>query len=164
MYHLPSNPLQLPNNIEVWGLNQSTGCRWHTRSQDTACATSSCFTDCQAKYTMGSCHLHLCYSTEKTNCRGKENVKVHDMPSAENNPWKNEKTSSSFQIKRDPIEETFLLHCTMQYFHSVPKWPVEPAPWNCAVGLRENLISFNKLLRFSEEKWHLLVLLFDIIA
>lgn len=53
--------------------------------------------------------------------RGKENVKVHDMPSAENNPWKNEKTSSSFQIKRDPIEETFLLHCTMQYFHSVPK-------------------------------------------
>lgn len=121
---------------------------------------SLCFTNCQSMCTTGSCHLYLCYSTKKTNCRGKVSVKVHDMPSAENNPWKNEKTNSSFQIKRDPIEETFLLHCTMKYFHSVPKWPVEPAPWNCAAGLRENLISFNKLLRFSEEKWHLLLLFF----
>lgn len=65
-----------------------------------------------------------------------------------------EKGNCGFQLK----DSTSLPSHLSNIFPRSLKWPAEPTLCRCAAGLRENLISLNKMLIFSELKWHFLPL------
>ena len=74
-YHLASKPLHLPNNNnKVWALSwasskvQDVDDRREARLQPVLRVHASPNT--RIKCTLGSCHLHLCHSSKKTNCSG----------------------------------------------------------------------------------------------
>lgn len=156
-YHLASNPLHLPNNKnKVWTLSWGPHpkCRIQMTDKKLDCSLRYAFMLHQVPGSSAPwVAVTFTYVTQarrqiavekwvrnymprlhqKTNWEGVR--KPIALSRLKGILWKN---SSSLLLYRDSIFSHYL------------KWPAEPIPWKWAAGLRKNLISFNKMLKFSE--------------